>query len=73
MRSKQAREEMIPKSTLRASAQVLSFLKTRLGYGDEEILAAAQVWGKKNHRKRHKEVTQIDMIEAIEEIILKGR
>jgi hypothetical protein len=46
--------------------------KTRLGYNDQEILDAAQEWGKKNQRKKHKEVTQLDMLEGLEKII-KGR
>lgn len=73
MRSKHDQQEMVSKSALYASAQVLSFMKTRLGYGDKEILDAAQKWGKKNQRKKHKEVTQIDMLEGLEKIIEKER
>lgn len=69
MRSKQGPDETVSKSALNATAQVLAFLKTRLGYGDKEILDAAQKWGKKNQRKKHKQVTQLDMLEGVETII----
>ena len=53
-----------------ATAQVFEFMAVRLGHTTEEINEAARIWNAQIRQgKSKRNVTQIDMIEALEEII----
>ena len=67
------KEKAVTETQLLWCAQVLKLLR-RLGYEDAEVKKAAAVWGARQKRKiRLKQMSQIDVLDEMEAIILKAR
>lgn len=55
---------------LRASAEVIEFLKVERGHPSESVINATTKWSEREKKRKHKrDITQIQMLREIEEII----
>ena len=60
-------DKTVSLTALHQIGEIYAYLQERLGYSQEEVLAAGVEWAKKHKKKR--EVTQIQLLRELEKII----